>query len=152
MTYIYKIICILINYTVTTQQSNGELCIIDVSITDPTCKSAVAYRSNIGSHNTPLIAARMREESKHAKYKKYLKPDIYVKFQPFVLEDTGRMSKSSQVWFDKVCKLDRLDLTLNNDIKLLRNAFIEKVNIISVAIKAVMARLSRRNCVTNSIY
>ena len=123
------------------------MCIIDVSVTDPTCKSAIAR----GSHKEALIAGSMREHSKRHSYMNYLTQDMYKNFVPFIVEATGRLSKSTQEYFDKLCKIDKLDLAYSWKVKVARKKFLAKLSYILVNSNANIIRMSRRKVINDSI-
>ena len=118
---------------------NAERFIIDVAITDPTC--AVAIRK--GSSHTALVAAKDKEKSKCADYKRFLTQESFEHFVPFVLESTGRFGTSAMNFIDRICKLDKLDLEYSESTRLARQSFIHSVSNILVSTDAIIARLTR---------
>ena len=64
-------------------------------------------------------------------------------FVPFVLESTGRFGKAASKFIDKICKLDKLDLALDESIRSARWRFLHSVSNILVTADAHAARLSR---------
>ena len=118
---------------------NAERFIIDVAITDPTCAVAIRH----GSSNTVLVAAKDKEKSKCADYKKFLTPETFEHFVPFVLESTGRLGTSAKNFIDRICKLDKMDLEYSESTRLARQSFMHAVSNILVSTDAIIARLTR---------
>jgi hypothetical protein len=118
---------------------NTEKFIIDIAITDPTC--AVAIRK--GSSDTALVAAKDKEKDKCLDYKKFLTPETFEHFVPFVLESTGRFGTSAKNFIDRICKLDKMDLEYSESTRLARQSFVHSVSNILVSTDAIIARLTR---------
>lgn len=122
-----------------TETASSEQFIIDVSVTDPTCKVAIKN----GSSSVPSKSASLREKEKRSDYKRYLIPDAYDKFVPFVIESTGRFGQEAMAFIDKICKLDKLDLALDDSIRQARWNFLHSVSNILVTANARVARHCR---------
>jgi hypothetical protein len=113
---------------------------IDVSVTDPTVKSAIQK----GSSNAPLIASGIREKAKHHDYCRYLVPHVHDNIVPFVIESTGRFGKEANKFIDKICQLVQADLTHSDIIQKARWKFMHSVSNILVTAIGCVARSARR--------
>jgi hypothetical protein len=112
---------------------------LDVSYSNPTSEAAIKAKSD----SIPLVSAILREKEKNRKYELFLTHDMFDKFSPFVLETTGRLGTSALKIIDHICKLDRLDFCMSEQIRLARVKFMNTVNNISVIANANVARLCR---------
>lgn len=142
------------------QQSSGELVcdimvtsdlevyFIDLSFTNPACKSAIS----IGSSVKESVAGNKREREKVSKYNKYLKPEAHGLFIPFIAETTGRLSVAAEKFIQKLCKQDKLDLEVSESIKWERIKFMEEFKIRLVRTNAEVSKLGRAMGHTKGIY
>ena len=121
---------------------------IDVAVTNPESATAISQ----GSSEKALVAANIREKSKISSYKRYLNPDSFKLFIPFILENTGRLSITSIKFIDELCKLDKLDLELSDDVKYYRKKFIEDVNLVLARSNATVMSLYRAAGAVKGIY
>ena len=79
---------------------------IDVTITDPTCKTALEKNSHI----IPLIAAKTRHDVKVANHRKQVEKTggqgLPFTLVPLAFETTGAMGRETQKWWKSVIALE----------------------------------------------
>ena len=125
-----------------------EVYFIDLSFTNPTCKTSIT----LGSNSKPYAAANSREKDKIRKYNKYLKAEAHSLFVPFIGETTGRLTTTTFKYIQKLCKLDKFDLELSENIKWERLKFMEELNIRLARTNANVMSRSRAMGYAKGIY
>jgi len=76
-------------------------------------------------------------------YKNYLLEKFHHTITPFVLETSGRLSKESEKYLDKIFGLAKAIPSFNKDLQLIRKEFILHINNILVRSNAKLVRYSR---------
>ena len=85
-------------------------------------------------------------------YKNYLLEKFHHTITPFVLETSGRLSKESEKYLDKIFGLAKAIPTFNKDLQLIRKEFILHINNILVRSNVKLVRYSRAHGANVSNY
>jgi len=117
----------------------SDLKLLDVKVTCPASQTNIAKNS----HTTPHVANILSHKLKMDHYKNYLIEKFHHTITPFVLETSGRLSKESEKYLDKIFGLAKAIPSFNKDLQLIRKEFILHINNILVRSNAKLVRYSR---------